>query len=152
MATKKNNTAVPPVIEGETFASLQIAKNMDTDMEAKLKLLYKLQKTDSKIDQIYLLRGELPLEVQDLEDDVAGLETRIANANKAIEEGEAFIAQKKHDIVSSKALIEKYEAENAALEDRIRQLTDDRDSLERFAREELQFAAPGDDVYIIPEK
>ena len=44
MATKKNNTAVPPVIEGETFASLQIAKNMDTDMEAKLKLLYKLQK------------------------------------------------------------------------------------------------------------
>ncbi len=111
MATKKNNTAVPPVIEGETFASLQIAKNMDTDMEAKLKLLYKLQKTDSKIDQIYLLRGELPLEVQDLEDDVAGLETRIANANKAIEEGEAFIAQKKHDIVSSKALIEKYEAQ-----------------------------------------
>ena len=49
-------------------------------------------------------------------------------------------------------LIEKYEAENAALEDRIRQLTDDRDSLERFAREELQFAAPGDDVYVIPEK
>ena len=85
MATKKNNTAVPPVIEGETFASLQIAKNMDTDMEAKLKLLYKLQKTDSKIDQIYLLRGELPLEVQDLEDDVAGLETRIANAYKGIE-------------------------------------------------------------------
>ena len=51
------------------------------------------------------------MEVQDLEDDVAGLETRIANANKAIEEGEAFIAQKKHDIVSSKALIEKYEAQ-----------------------------------------
>lgn len=49
-------------------------------------------------------------------------------------------------------LIEKYEAENAALEDRIRQLTDNRDSLELFAREQLHFAAPGDDVYIIPEK
>lgn len=47
--------------------------------------------------------------------------------------------------------IERFEAENAALEARIRQLTDDRDSLERFARENLQFAAPGDDVYVIPE-
>ena len=111
MATKKNNTAVPPVIEGETFASLQIAKNIDADVEAKLRLLYRLQKTDSKIDQIYLLRGELPLEVQDLEDDVAGLETRIENTKKAIEEGEAFINQKKHDIVNSKALIEKYDAQ-----------------------------------------
>ena len=82
---------------------------MQSSFVALKVFLYKLQKTDSKIDQIYLLRGELPLEVQDLEDDVAGLETRIANANKAIEEGEAFIAQKKHDIVSSKALIEKYE-------------------------------------------
>lgn len=47
--------------------------------------------------------------------------------------------------------IERLEAENAALENRIRQLTENRDSLEIFAREHLQFAAPGDDVYIIPE-
>ncbi len=111
MATKKNNTVVPQVIDGETFASLQIAKNMDADMEAKLRLLYRLQKTDSQIDRIYMLRGELPLEVQDLEDEVAGMETRIANTAKAIEEGEQFIAQKKQDMVSSKALIEKYEAQ-----------------------------------------
>ena len=100
-------------MEGETFASLQIAKNLDSDMsmETRLKLLYKLQQTDSKIDKIYLLRGELPLEVQDLEDDIAGLETRISNLSKEIADAEAFIAQKKQDIITSKSLIEKYEAQ-----------------------------------------
>ena len=100
-----------PIVEGETFASLQIAKNLDSDlsMETRLKLLYRLQQTDSEIDKIYLLRGELPLEVQDLEDDIAGLETRISNLTREISETEAFIAQKKQDIVTSKALIEKYE-------------------------------------------
>ncbi len=112
MATgKKNNTVMPPVVEGETFASLQIAKNLDSDMsmETRLRLLYKLQQTDSKIDRIYLLRGELPLEVQDLEDDIAGLETRIANLGKEISDTEAFIAQKKEDIINGKALVAKYE-------------------------------------------
>ena len=47
--------------------------------------------------------------------------------------------------------VESYEKENAALRQRIESLTTDRDSLETFARERLQFAAPGDDVYIIPE-
>lgn len=114
MATnKKNNNVIPPVIEGETFASLQIAKNLDSDvnMETKLRLLYKLQQTDSKIDYIYLQRGELPLEVQDLEDEIAGLKTRISNITNEIKEGEQFIAQKKNDIVNSRALIEKYEAQ-----------------------------------------
>lgn len=48
--------------------------------------------------------------------------------------------------------IEEYRQENAWLEKRIVDLTDDRDLLERFARERLQFAAPGDDVYIIPDR
>lgn len=114
MATsKKNNTVIPPVVEGETFTSLQIAKDLGSDvsMETKLRLLYKLQQADSKIDKIYLLRGELPLEVQDLEDSIEGLKTRIANLEKDIKDGEAFVAQKKQDIVSSKSLIEKYEAQ-----------------------------------------
>ncbi len=112
MATsKKNNTVVPPIIEGETFTSLQIAKNLDSDisMEEKLQMLHKLQQIDSKIDKIYLLRGELPLEVQDLEDEIYGLQTRIENLQKEIKETDAFVAQKKQDIISSKALIEKYE-------------------------------------------
>lgn len=114
MATsKKNNTVIPPVVEGETFASLQISKNLDSDvsMETKLRLLYKLQQTDTQIDKIYLLRGELPLEVQDLEDDILGLQTRIANLQKDIKEAEAFITQKKQDIITSKSLVEKYEAQ-----------------------------------------
>ena len=114
MATsKKNNTVVPPVVEGETFTSLQIAKDLGSDvsMETKLRLLYKLQQADSKIDKIYLLRGELPLEVQDLEDSIEGIRTRIANLEKDIKDGEAFIAQKKQDMVSGKSLIEKYEAQ-----------------------------------------
>ena len=114
MATsKKNNTVATPIVEGETFASLQIAKNLDSDMsmETRLRLLYKLQQTDSEIDKIYLLRGELPLEVQDLEDSIEGLRTRIANLEKDIKDGEAFVAQKKQDMVSSKALIEKYETQ-----------------------------------------
>ena len=114
MATsKKNNAVVTPVVEGETFTSLQIAKDLGSDvsMETKLRLLYKLQQTDTKIDKIYLLRGELPLEVQDLEDEIEGLKTRIANLDKDIKDGEAFIAQKKIDIESSKDLIAKYEAQ-----------------------------------------
>jgi predicted nucleic acid-binding Zn-ribbon protein len=114
MATsKKNNAVVTPVVEGETFTSLQIAKDLGSDvsMETKLRLLYKLQQTDTKIDKIYLLRGELPLEVQDLEDEIEGLKTRIANLDKDIKDGEAFMAQKKIDIESSKDLIAKYEAQ-----------------------------------------
>ena len=52
---------------------------------------------------------------------------------------------------SQRNRIESIEAENAALESRIRQLTEDRDSLELFAREQLRFAAPGDDVYILTD-
>lgn len=114
MATsKKNNAVVTPVVEGETFTSLQIAKDLGSDvsMETKLRLLYKLQQTDTKIDKIYLLRGELPLEVQDLEDEIEGLKTRIANLEKDIQDGEAFMAQKKIDIESSKDLIAKYETQ-----------------------------------------
>lgn len=114
MATsKKNNTVVPPIVEGETFTSLQISKNLDSDvsMEIKLRLLYKLQQTDSQIDRIYLLRGELPLEVQDLEDEILGLQTRVSNLQKEIKEVEAFVAQKKQDIVTGKSLMEKYETQ-----------------------------------------
>ena len=111
--TKKNKVVMPPVVEGETFASLQNVKNLDSDMsiESKLRLLYRLQKADSKIDRIYMLRGELPLEVQDLEDDILGLKTRISNLQKDIKEIEAYISQKKQDIVSGKALMEKYESQ-----------------------------------------
>ena len=111
MATKQAiKTVSPKVVKGETFVSLQISKNLDPDsMEKKLKLLYELQKADSRIDKIYMLRGELPLEVQDLEDEILGHKAKIASLAKEIKDIEAFIASKKQDIVDAKAAIKKYE-------------------------------------------
>ena len=54
-------------------------KKNELTVTEKLKNLYKLQLVDSKLDEIKTLRGELPLEVRDLEDEIAGLETRISN-------------------------------------------------------------------------
>lgn len=51
----------------------------EISIEEKLKALYELQKVDSDVDKIKILRGELPLEVQDLEDEIIGLETRMQN-------------------------------------------------------------------------
>ena len=114
MATKKKvNKIVTPIDQRETFVSLQ--KNMaDTDsiaMEQKLHTLYRIQQTDTKIDKIYLLRGELPLEVQDLEDEIAGLQTRINNAKAEIKDIEKVNAEHKHTIEESKHLVAKYDAQ-----------------------------------------
>ena len=67
-------------------------KTQDLTIEEKLQNLYELQKIDSEIDKIKTLRGELPLEVQDLEDEIAGLETRIENYRSEIGELEKNIS------------------------------------------------------------
>lgn len=85
------------------------ASGKESTVEEKLQALYDLQVIDSKIDKIRTIRGELPLEVQDLEDDVAGLETRIEKANEAIETLKVDISAKKNQIEESKAAIKKYE-------------------------------------------
>ncbi len=74
----------------------------------KLKALYELQMVASDIDKIKILRGELPLEVQDLEDEIAGLETRIQNLNDEVSALETSIQNKKTSIKESEALIAKY--------------------------------------------
>lgn len=78
-------------------------------VEEKLQALYKLQSVDSEIDKIKTLRGELPLEVQDLEDEVAGLDTRISKLNQEIKELEEAVTSKNNEIIDSLALIKKYE-------------------------------------------
>ncbi len=83
----------------------------ETTIEERLKLLYTLQITDSKIDKIRTLRGELPLEVQDLEDEIAGLNTRIQNYDSVVGELEENIAKKKNEIKDAETLIKKYEAQ-----------------------------------------
>ncbi|MCK9305006.1 MAG: C4-type zinc ribbon domain-containing protein [Bacteroidales bacterium] len=109
MATAKTKSTIEPPLDGGTFISLQKSgSESDLSMETKLHLLYQLQLTDSKIDQIHLLRGELPLEVQDLEDDIQGLKTRLENLQTEQKDIEKSIAQKKIDLENAKLLIEKY--------------------------------------------
>lgn len=82
---------------------------MENTVAKKLESLDKLQKVDSKIDDIKKIRGALPEEVGDLEDEIAGLETRIAKFNTDLEEIEAGIEEKKEGIKTSESLIKKYE-------------------------------------------
>ncbi|MFA5972285.1 MAG: C4-type zinc ribbon domain-containing protein [Lentimicrobiaceae bacterium] len=81
----------------------------EISIEKKLIALFTLQQNDSKIDRIKIVRGELPLEVEDLEDDVAGLETRIDNYIQEIEMLEKQIADKQMAIKDSQGLIKRYE-------------------------------------------
>lgn len=86
----------------------KVKENTELTVEEKLKALYELQMVDSKIDNIKRLRGELPLEVQDLEDEIEGLQTRVQNyEDEAVKLGES-INNKKNEIKDSQALIKKY--------------------------------------------
>jgi len=78
-------------------------------VEERLKSLYDLQKTLSEVDRIKTERGELPLEVQDLEDEIEGLQTRIGNYNDEIEQLNTVITNQKNVIDQSLSLISKYE-------------------------------------------
>jgi predicted nucleic acid-binding Zn-ribbon protein len=77
-------------------------------VEEKLQSLYELQQIDSEIDRIRILRGELPLEVQDLEDEIAGLETRISNLKQEVKDIDAEKQSRAQGIKDSESLIEKY--------------------------------------------
>ena len=74
----------------------------------KLKQLYELQLIDSEIDEISVLRGELPMEVNDLEDEIIGLQTRVNKLSGNVEDLEAEVARHSANIKESEALIEKY--------------------------------------------
>ena len=80
-------------------------------VEEKLKALYQLQSMLSEIDKIKTLRGELPLEVQDLEDEVAGLSTRIEKIQNEIAELKANVVNKKIEIEAAKVSVEKYKSQ-----------------------------------------
>ena len=77
-------------------------------VEKHLKTLVKLQSIDSKIDEIEKVRGDLPEEVQDLEDELAGLTTRVSKHEKELADLENDITSKKDSIKNSKQLIQKY--------------------------------------------
>lgn len=80
----------------------------DISIEEKLRALHELQSVASAIDKIKVLRGELPLEVQDLEDEITGLKTRLHNLDDEIRTLETAINNKKTAIKESQTLIAKY--------------------------------------------
>ena len=81
---------------------------VDYSMQEKIMALYELQKIDSAIDEINKIKGELPLEVQDLEDELAGLNTRIENVNAEIEELNSLTRQRKREVDQAKIMIGNY--------------------------------------------
>ena len=90
-----------------------MAKKDPTDLsvEERLKTLYQLQTTLSSIDEKRALRGELPLEVQDLEDEIEGLTTRIEKIQSDINDFDRAVSQKKGEIETAKASVERYKAQ-----------------------------------------
>ncbi len=87
-----------------------MAKKDSTDLsvEEKLKTLYQLQTTLSAIDEKKALRGELPLEVQDLEDEIAGLSTRVEKIKADIKDFQAAVSQKKAEIHEAQISVDRY--------------------------------------------
>ena len=90
-----------------------MAKKDPTDLsvEEKLKTLYQLQTALSSIDEKRALRGELPLEVQDLEDEIEGLSTRVEKIKNEIDEFQRAITMKNGEINDAKASVERYQAQ-----------------------------------------
>jgi predicted nucleic acid-binding Zn-ribbon protein len=102
----------------------------DMTVEEKLEHLYQLQTTLSAIDEKKTLRGELPLEVQDLEDAIKGLETRMENIQKEISEIEKAITDRKGEMETAKIYIKRYS-------DQLQEVSNNRewDTLDREIKE-----------------
>lgn len=86
-----------------------LIEGAEVSVEQKLIALYSLQQIDSQVDRIRIIRGELPLEVQDLEDEIIGLETRIENYHEEGASLEKSIKEKQLAIKESQNLIKRYE-------------------------------------------
>src|SRR5688572_28871740 len=89
-----------------------MASVKDYSVEEKLSALVRLQKIDSKLDEIQILKGELPIEVSDLEDEIQGLHARQMRIEEEINGITDFIDKKKEVIKESEALIKKYEKQS----------------------------------------
>merc|ERR1712086_517926 len=87
---------------------LVMAKKLEFSVEDKLRALYDLQLIDSRIDTIRSVRGELPLEVEDLEDEVAGLEVRMSKINEEMDQCTDEIKAKQNTTEHAKTMIKKY--------------------------------------------
>src|SRR5205085_7583945 len=89
-----------------------MANVKEYSVEEKLTTLVSLQKIDSKLDEIHILKGELPMEVADLEDEIQGLNARQLRIEEEINGISDFIEQKKNAIKEAEALVKKYEKQS----------------------------------------
>ena len=109
---KKTKKIETPIDQRETFVSIQKSfADSDLSVEEKLKTLYALQQADTEIDKILQLRGELPLEVEGLEHEIADLKAKTARINEMIDDAGKRILEYKHNIVECDAQLEKYKAQ-----------------------------------------
>ena len=111
MAKKKATTTAEKLEQQEMARNLLRKEEADVAIEKRLAALYILQTIDSHIDKIRIIRGELPLEVQDLEDEIAGVKTRIEKYTKEIEDSKNGISERQNMIAESQKLIKKYETQ-----------------------------------------
>lgn len=113
-SSKKTDEPViqEPEIVTTTSAMDKVGEDsLESAVRKKLVSLYTLQLIDAQIDKIRNIRGELPLEVQDLEDEIEGLETRISKFNQEISDLQMEITHKQNSIKDSQELVKKYEAQ-----------------------------------------
>ena len=113
-SSKKTDEPViqEPEIVTTTSAMDKVGEDsLESAVRKKLVSLYTLQLIDAQIDKIRNIRGELPLEVQDLEDEIEGLETRISKFNQEISDLQMEITHKQNSIKDSHELVKKYEAQ-----------------------------------------
>lgn len=103
------NTEVESHIVAHVPLSESDVDETDISIEKKLTALYSLQQIDSQIDRIRIIRGELPLEVEDLEDEIIGLQTRIDNHIQEIEGLKSSVKDKENAIKDSHIQIKRYE-------------------------------------------
>ena len=109
---KKTKKVETPIDQRETFVSIQKSfADSDLSVEEKLKTLYALQQADTEIDKILQLRGELPLEVEALENELADLKAKSQNMAAQVDDFNKKIAEYKHNIAECDAQLEKYKAQ-----------------------------------------
>ena len=109
---KKTKKIETPIDQRETFVSIQKSfADSDLSVGEKLKTLYALQQADTAIDKILQLRGELPLEVENLENEIAELKAKAARTSEMIEEYNKFIAENKLNITECDDQIQKYKSQ-----------------------------------------
>ncbi len=109
--TKKQKVEEPEIVTTTSAMDKSAEDTLESVVRKKLASLFTLQLIDTHIDKIRIIRGELPLEVQDLEDEIVGLETRVSKYSQEVSELEMEITQKQNSIKESHELVKKYEAQ-----------------------------------------